>query len=579
MAVRQQSLLIDSSIGGGKALKSVHLFFLVIVLALGIFSGCMDLGYQVWLEDSLVKIFPDDSAPVRSDDPFMVLIPRNGHASLQVAVRPKRALKGFSISAQAKGAPLKITVSRVGYIPVSKNTPESPEDEIIRSAPGEFPDPLFPDIPDELAAARTEAFWLTIFAPADTQPGEYSAEVEIQASDSGPNILPFTVRVMSAKVPEDQTLKVTNWFAFSVDRLAPFYGSEGDRESFWRILGNIGQVMAEHKQNVILTPVSDLVSVTLERGKYQFDFSDFDRWVETFREAGTIGTIEGGHLLTRPKGYFSPVGVPAWVQANGEVVWKLLEPDDPRASKYLSSFLSALFQHLQDKGLVQQYVQHLHDEPHGDEVPIYERYAELVKKHMPGIPIIDAVDLKEDTGFLNKYLDIWVPVLSSFDDKFEVLQAHRESGGETWYYTCVGPQGRYLNRFMDYSLLKMRLLHWFNFRHNLNGYLHWGGNFWSPNPFENVEPVINDGQTLLPPGDNALVYPDPENDSILSSIRLEIMREGIEDYELLVELSASNPERASELASQCIPNVNDYIRDYKEFRRLYESMLVAAGGE
>jgi len=201
----------------------------------------------------------------------------------------------------------------------------------------------------------------------------------------------------------------------------------------------------------------------------------------------------------------------------------------------------------------------------------------LVKKHMPGIPIIDAVDLQEDKDFLNEYLDIWVPVLSSFDGEFEMLRAHRESGGETWYYTCVNPQGRYLNRFIDYSLLKMRLIHWFNFRHDLNGYLHWGGNFWSEKPFENVEPVINDGQTLLPPGDNALIYPDPENYSILSSIRLEMMREGIEDYELLLELSASNPERASELAKEAIPNVNDYVRDYKEFRRLYEAMLVAAG--
>jgi len=566
----------SSNVGGG-ALKTVHLFFLILVLAIGVFSGCADLGYQVWLEDSLVKVFPDGSAPVPPDEPFEVLIPRNGHASLQVVVRPDRVLKDFSISAQAKGAPLRITVSRVGYVPVNKNTPDSPEEEIIRSAPGEFPDPLFPDIPEELAASRTESFWLTIYAPADTRPGEYVAEVKIQVADSSASVLQFKVRVMSATVPVEQKLKVTNWFDVSEDRFAPFYGSEGDRESFWRILGNIGRVMAEHKQNAILTPVSVLVSATLERGRYQFDFSDFDRWVETFREAGAIGIIEGGHLLTRPKGYFSPVGVPAWVQEDGEVVRKLLEPDDPRASKYLNSFLSALHQYLQDKGLAEQYVQHLLDEPHGDEVAIYEQFAALVKKHMPGIPIIDAVDLQEDKDLLDEYLDIWVPVLSSFDDEFEMLRAHRERGGETWYYTCVNPQGRYLNRFIDYSLLKVRLLHWFNFRHDLNGYLHWGGNFWSKKPFENVEPVINDGQTLLPPGDNALIYPDPENYSILSSIRLEMMREGIEDYELLMALSESDPDSASELVRKAVPNVNDYIRDYREFRQLYEAMLVAAG--
>jgi hypothetical protein len=560
-------------------LKSKQLVSLLALLTMCLSSGCADLGYQVWLEDSLVKIFPDDTAPIQSDKPFVILIPRNGHASLQVAVRPERVLNGFSISAEVESAPLEISVSRVGYVPVNRNTPESPEGEVIRTAPAEFPDPLFPDIPDELSAGRTEAFWLTLFAPASTEPGEYSAEVRVQGGGSGPSILPFTVRALSAMVPEDQKLKVTNWFSFSEDRFALHYGSEGEGEKFWRIVGNIGRVMAEHKQNVILTPVSDLVAVTFEGRKYQFDFSDFDRWVDMFTEVGVIGTIEGGHLLTRPKGYFSPVGVPGWVQENGELVWKLLAPDDPRASNYLSSFLSALYEHLQARGLTQQYVQHLHDEPHGDELPIYEKYAALVKKHMPGIPIIDAVDLDEDMGFLNEYLDIWVPVLSSFDDKFGVLQSHREKGGGTWYYTCVNPQGRYLNRFLDYSLVKMRLLHWFNFRHELSGYLHWGGNYWSEEPFRNVEPVINDGQTLLPPGDNALIYPDPENESILSSIRLEIMREGIEDYELLADLAGSSPERADELVRKAIPNVNDYIRDHVEFRRLYEAMLEAADGE
>ncbi|UCF36914.1 MAG: DUF4091 domain-containing protein, partial [Acidobacteriota bacterium] len=146
-------------------------------------------------------------------------------------------------------------------------------------------------------------------------------------------------------------------------------------------------------------------------------------------------------------------------------------------------------------------------------------------------------------------------------------------GGETWYYTCVNPQGGYLNRFIDYSLLKMRLLHWFNFRHNLNGYLHWGGNYWSDKPFENVEPVINDGRTLLPPGDNALVYPNPEKLSIYSSIRLAVMREGIEDYELLVELAKRDPELAERLAREMIPAVLDYTRDNDAFQKLYQELL------
>ncbi|NWF84147.1 MAG: hypothetical protein HXY18_09995, partial [Bryobacteraceae bacterium] len=40
---------------------------------------------RFWLEDSLVKIFPDSTPAARSG--LEVLLPRNGHGSLQAAVR------------------------------------------------------------------------------------------------------------------------------------------------------------------------------------------------------------------------------------------------------------------------------------------------------------------------------------------------------------------------------------------------------------------------------------------------------------------------------------------------------------
>lgn len=135
------------------------------------------------------------------------------------------------------------------------------------------------------------------------------------------------------------------------------------------------------------------------------------------------------------------------------------------------------------------------------------------------------------------------------------------------------PQGRHLNRFIDLPLLKTRLLHWFNFRHGFTGFLHWGGNYWSAEPFANVQPIINDGTTLLPAGDNAVVYPSPERNTVLSSIRLEAMREGIEEYELLVALARTDPNKARALAQEAIPEFTDYVRDVAAFRRLQARLL------
>jgi hypothetical protein len=95
-----------------------------------------------------------------------------------------------------------------------------------------------------------------------------------------------------------------------------------------------------------------------------------------------------------------------------------------------------------------------------------------------------------------------VPVLGSFDDIVPRLRRHQQSGGEVWFYTCLFPRGKYANRFIDFSLLKVRLLQWVNFRYGLTGFLHWGGNYWSPDPIHETGPPLGSGpDSMLPPGD------------------------------------------------------------------------------
>jgi predicted metal-dependent hydrolase len=128
---------------------------------------------------------------------------------------------------------------------------------------------------------------------------------------------------------------------------------------------------------------------------------------------------------------------------------------------------------------------------------------------------------------------------------------------------------------LDYPLLKVRLLHWLNFRHNFTGFLHWGGNYWGPEPMKDTQPVINANTMLLPPGDAFIMYPDRAHKSVLSSIRLEAMREGIEDYELLRALKAKNPAEADRLAKAAISSFTEYVREPAAFRQLERDLLQA----
>jgi hypothetical protein len=556
--------------------RSVFLLPLLLPFAL---SSAAAVRPAVWLADSLVNIFPDTPAPTGNPPPPEVLIPRNGHAGLQIVLRSAEAIEGLTIEFQPprRGATaLPAEIRRVGFVPVKNKPPKTEDKELARTPPGEFPDPLFPVSTFTLHKDRTQPFLVTIAAPAGAAPGRYSGRVTVRRGQARVAAAGFNVRVVEATVPAVQTLKVTNWFTWGEKRLErhyPVLAQEPERR--WELLANIGRVMAEHRQNVILTPVFALADARLEGGAIRYGFSRLDRFIETFDKAGMASTIEGGHLLGRVSGYYTPMAVTCDVVEGGAVVRKSLPPDDPEVEAHFRRFLPALREHLRSRGWIERYVQHIHDEPHGDEKPVYVRYARLIRELLPGVPTVDAISLREGTDFLRGVLDIWTPVLASFDDHMPALREHATSGGKVWFYTCIFPQGPYLNRFIDYPLLKTHLLHWLNFRHDLSGFLHWGGNYWSDSPFENVEPIINDDRTLLPAGDNAIVYPDSDRLSVLSSLRLEAMREGIQDYELLVSLAARAPDKARALAREATPNFTDYVRDVRAFRAIQKRLLEA----
>ena len=549
----------------------------VMLLLLGglLVSGCASRPrLSAWVVDPLIKVFPGDLPGSQENMRRSRLLPRNGHASVQIALRSRGRISDLRVAVELPPG-IRSQVRRVGYVPVGSNPPDTPYDEVVRAAPALYPDPLLEDFPFTLPAAETTAVWITLYAPSGTTPGEYMGRVQFASGDRILTTASFNVRVMAATVPERQTLKVTNWLTLGREYLRQYFPLDGDPESYWKLVGNIGRVMADHRQNVLLTPVFSLVKPALQNGRIRYDFTDLDLWVDVFEKAGLIGTIEGGHLLGRSSGYDSPMVIPAYVVEGGRVVQKRLMPGDPRAEQFLDGFLGALNEHLTAKRWRDRYIQHIHDEPHGNEGPIYARYAAIIRRNLPAIPTIDAVSLQQDIRFFTDVCDIWVPVLGSFDALLPLMRTHVEKGGEGWFYTCIFPQGRHLNRFIDYPLLKVRLLHWFNFRHNLTGFLHWGGNHWPPKPFLNVQPVLNDNTTLLPAGDHAIIYPNPAGHSVLSSIRLEAMREGIEDYELLVALSGKDAAKAAALAQTAIPNVSDYLRDVGRFRDLERQLLEA----
>ena len=540
-----------------------------------------------WFVDSLVKVFPDDQAKEHRIAPPVLVAARNSHPSLQLALRAHQRVDGVTAGVEgwekAAARSIGVQIRAVGYVVVGKNTTDTPEPELLRSAPALFPDVLLEKFPVTLEPDKTQSFWITLSIPGDLKPDDYRGAVVVRSGEKEILRTPFTVRVLSVSVPAQQTLRVTNWFYLSDRQLQQFYGVQVLTEPWWNLLEAFGRVLAQHHQNMIVTPLTGfyfsklaLVEARLGTKGLEYDFSNFDRWVRTFQKAGVIGYIEGSHVLRRKEDPEAggPLKVDIYVLDNGKAVLKSLEPDDPRAERALSEMLSALHRHLKQRGWNDVYYQHVLDEVDDRELSTYMKYAALVHRVMPGVRTMDAVHARGNLDMYEKSCDTWVPLLGSFDDIVPRLHRHEQSGGEVWFYTCLLPRGKYANRFIDFSLLKVRLLQWLNFRYGLTGFLHWGGNYWSPDPIHETEPPLGSGSdSMLPPGDAFVTYPDPERKSLLSSIRFEAMREGIEDYGLLQQLQSKNPGAAQSIASRMIRSFTDYVRDPAEFRKLQLELL------
>ncbi|HZT69941.1 MAG TPA: DUF4091 domain-containing protein [Terriglobia bacterium] len=565
-------------------LQSRAVFLTVVAAALSLSAcgpGTGSRGLKAWFVDSLVKVFPDDQVGTGKAASSEFTAARNQHVNIQVSIRSKRPFSAVT----ARLEPLKdtsrqeipasaVSIRQVGYVVVGSHTPGSPADELIGTAPGWYPDPLL-SLPLDLEAHRTHSIWIEIHVPAETSPGVYRSAVDIDAGGQTLARLPFRLSIVAATVPEQRSLDVTNWFTLGDQQSQQFFGVPAFSEGWWKLVGNVARVFAEHRQNVIFTPLMQLVQPEVKGGALRYNFSNFDRWVETFQGAGAIGYIEGSHLLTRPY-YTAPLGVEVFQVEGGKAVTKTLPPDSPEVRRFLVGFLTALDRHLAIKGWKSIYLQHVLDEAHGNEIPYYGKIAELVRRYMPGVKTIDAIDAQQIPDVIRNDCDIWVPQLGRFDDAVDLLEQRIRTGHPVWYYTCLYPQGRYINRLMDFPLIKTRLLPWLAFRYNFTGFLHWGGNYWTPKPMLDTQPVIDNNTELLPSGDAFIYYPNRQAMTFDSSIRMETFLAGIEDYELLHQLQAKNPDEAVRLANKVITSFTEYIRDPMAFRQIESELLASS---
>ena len=103
-----------------------------------------------------------------------------------------------------------------------------------------------------------------------------------------------------------------------------------------------------------------------------------------------------------------------------------------------------------------------------------------------------------------------------------------------WVYYCGGGKAGVSDRSISMPSERTRILGVQLYLYNIEGFLHWGYNFYNTCQSHNIiEPFLSpDGGYFTPSGDCFLVYPGT-NGEAWESLRLNALREGIDDMRAL----------------------------------------------
>lgn len=543
------------------------------------------------LIDPLDRIYPD-RFPTASRAGFVAHLPRGATTCLIFAVQSKEttrcAVEPLPIKSEdGHGLSCSLRLYELLNVHVEANTaggsrtqkgkspPKQWMSHFVRRAPFDVAEVLSPCRNVRLKKDRTRGVALEIAVDRDARSGRYRGALRF-TTKSAKITVPFALEIHDVVLDEFPPIYCTYWLSVAPRDLTSETPPDWWSKAHWRLVKNTARVLRGYGQNVIFTPLIDLPEALIQvkrrkDGSYGFDYSRFDRWVDIFREAGYV-LFEGHHLALMPATW-AYGGIFVKDEKTGKTE-PLLPAKGWRDTwlKFLPIFLQDFYRHLRQRGLAQDYVQHLLDEPKN--LKDYEAYFRLARAFLPGIKTIDAINSRPEV--YSPLVDIHVFALTSLAARRDLVHKRRAEGKDVWLYHCCSPYPPMPNRHLDEALTNSRLYPWLTFLLDADGYLYWGANMYrGANPYKtSVGPVPSGSQTPgHPPGDNWFFYPGPEG--LLGSVRMVAFREGLVDLALLKMLAKKDGSQAHEIMNGIARSIRDYERDPRAYHAARASLLRA----
>jgi hypothetical protein len=559
-------------------------------------------AYQLWTTPPSERVFKDSPIPTATGSEVKVYAAKNEFEPFQVVVKP--TTNGTAaVSIESFGSGITAEIYQVKYVDIEQAT-----DALGRTGP--YPDPLWPlanPANVALTAGENTAFWFSLSVPAATPGGDYTANVHI-----GSLSIPIKLHVFNFAISAQ--LHVASQMNFSYQTILSKYSVPCCGDEYWAYVDAIKQFFMDHR----LTPSGVLWPGGLTGGgTFAESFLDYNCTSHTISDPHGIWGFEdlaqryiaGNGLLDGQFGqpFNGGVGFNTFTAAG----FQHNDPSyDQRPSPFCGisrsssdwlqnptsayntawfAYVTAMQTYLSNLGYLDEAYHYIANEPQDqadyDAVAWYSRYSHAAA---PNLKLMVSEGAKPEIyGQTGAHIDIWLPVLNEYDPA-AAWERQVNHGEETWVYFLHGTRPPYFNPItLDHPGIESKFTGWFLWKYRARGIAYYSLNDWGRNPW--VDPMTDNHN-----GDTFMLYPPSESNSAIAygsnghrlvpSIRFELMRDSLEDYEYLYALAGGQPQvnvtnSADAQANKIITGLTGYVRHSEFLYNLRRLIGLKNGGE
>lgn len=472
---------------------------------------------------------------------------------VQVEVDEVRRSDGKSVEAKA----LQASVAPVGSL---YTTPSAAYGREIYT--GWTPDPIRSDLKSvDVPAGDVQPYLVSVESGRDADPGTYTVTLRVRAEGQPEQRAKVSVTVWPTQLQDRPELRTsfqfTPWLLWDLYKITDPDEQQAMTVKYWDFLAE-HKIQPDQIYTVLngdpanLPPSEKFVPQPVDRVTYIRDHYGLTQFTALYLWAG------------------------------------LLDPDKPETwdaqiDDWIAMLETAMAEY-EKAGVADKAVVYGFDETTGPMLDAAKYTFSRIKERFPDLPIMTTLrddTFGADTG-LTDQVDIWVPWIDGYDK--EVAEAARANGERIWWYHAISTNYPQPNWFNGYPPIDSRMLMGpMSHQANVEGILYYATNRW-PLADRGDQLLVNDGilskwnpATFYgTAGDGSLYYPGA--DGPMSSLRLENVRDGLEDYNLMQELKRSitaHPDaprgltaRATKLleASDIVTDSRNFTEDPAEYR-------------